>query len=158
MARLGLFARTARRFATFDAARQALLIEAALWLLLARVALIAVPFPRLAPYLGAFVAPEDERVIGARSIGTAEQARIAARVGWAVCAAARHVPFTAVCLPQAMAARMMLGRRGVPSVLHFGAAKGRHEPLDAHAWLDAVGVEVTGFPIAHEFTEIACFV
>jgi len=68
------------------------------------------------------------------------------------------VPFNAVCLPQAMTARIMLKRRGVGSVLHFGAAKGEQKPLDAHAWLDAAGVEVTGYPVAAKFTEIACFV
>jgi hypothetical protein len=30
--------------------------------------------------------------------------------------------------------------------------------LDAHAWLDAAGVEVTGYPVANTCTEIACFV
>ena len=71
---------------------------------------------------------------------------------------ARYVPFKAVCLPQAMAARVMLKRRGVPSVMHFGAARGDDKPLDAHAWLDAAGVEVTGYPVADKFAEIACFV
>jgi hypothetical protein len=68
------------------------------------------------------------------------------------------VPFDAVCLPQAMAARVMLKRRGVKSVMHFGAAKGADKPLNAHAWLDAAGVEVTGYPAARNFAEIACFV
>jgi len=63
-----------------------------------------------------------------------------------------------VCLPQAMAARIMLARRGVSSALHFGAAKGKEKPFDAHAWLDAAGVEVTGYPIAPNLAEIACFV
>jgi hypothetical protein len=61
-------------------------------------------------------------------------------------------------LPQAIAARMMLARRGIASVMHFGAAKGRDKPIDAHAWLDAAGVEVTGFPVGAEFAEIACFI
>ena len=52
----------------------------------------------------------------------------------------------------------MLARRGVASVLCFGAARGEDKPFDAHAWLDAAGVEVTGYPVAHDFTEIACFV
>jgi hypothetical protein len=83
--------------------------------------------------------------------------------GWAVTRAARHVPFSAVCLPQAMAARIMLKRRGVDSVLHFGARIGQDKigqdkPIDAHAWLDAAGVEVTGYPVANTFAEIACFV
>jgi hypothetical protein len=78
--------------------------------------------------------------------------------GWAVTRAARHVPFSAVCLPQAMAARIMLKRRGVDSVLHFGARIGQDKPIDAHAWLDAAGVEVTGYPVAKTFAETACFV
>ncbi|MGC2124057.1 MAG: lasso peptide biosynthesis B2 protein, partial [Xanthobacteraceae bacterium] len=85
-------------------------------------------------------------------------ARLAEEIGWAVTRAARYVPFRAVCLPQAMAARVMLKRRGVASVMHFGAAKGTEKPLDAHAWLDAAGVEVTGYPVAKNFAEIACFV
>ena len=84
--------------------------------------------------------------------------RSRAEIGWAVTRAARYVPFRAVCLPQAMAARVMLRRRGVASVMHFGAAKGEAKPFDAHAWLDAAGVEVTGYPLANGFAEIACFV
>ena len=72
--------------------------------------------------------------------------------------AARHVPFRAVCLPQAIAAKAMLRRRGINSVLHFGVAKRSDQSLDAHAWLDAAGIAVTGFPVGAEFTEIACFV
>ena len=68
------------------------------------------------------------------------------------------MPFRAVCLPQAMAARIMLSRRGIASVLHFGAAKGKEQPIDAHAWLDAAGVEVTGYPVATEIAESASFI
>jgi hypothetical protein len=28
---------------------------------------------------------------------------------------------------------------------------------EAHAWLDAAGTKVTGYPVAPGFTEIACF-
>ena len=52
----------------------------------------------------------------------------------------------------------MLNRRGVSSVLHFGAGKGQDKPLDAHAWLEAAWVEVTGYPVAKNFAEIGCFV
>jgi hypothetical protein len=41
---------------------------------------------------------------------------------------------------------------------HFGARIGQDKPIDAHAWLDAAGVEVTGYPVANTFAEIACFV
>jgi Transglutaminase-like superfamily len=151
-------ARKLRRFGQVGGRRRALLIEAAVWLLLARVALLAVPFPTLARRLGAFVPPTDARVTLAGRDASSRDAQLAEEIGWATVRAARHVPFKAVCLPQAMAARIMLGRRGVASVLHFGAAKGRDRPIDAHAWLDAAGIEVTGYPVAGQFAEIACFV
>jgi hypothetical protein len=148
--------RPLRRFAQVDRRRRALVVEAVIYLLLARLALIFVPFPRLARRLGVFVPPSDPRALAARTHSA--QAALAEEIGWAVTRSARYVPFKAVCLPQAMAARVMLKRRGVESVMHFGAARGQEKPLDAHAWLDAAGVEVTGYPVAESSAEIACFV
>ena len=156
MARLRSIRRPLRRFAQVGNSRRALVVEAVSWLLLARLALILVPFPTLARRIGTFVPPADPRV--ARAAASRDDSRIAEDISWAVTRAARHVPFKAVCLPQAMAARVMLKRRGVASVMHFGAAKGEAKPLNAHAWLDAAGVEVTGYPVAANFAEIACFV
>lgn len=140
--------RPLRRFAQVGARRRALVVEAVACLLLARLGLIFIPFPKLARWLGRFVPPSDPRALAA----------LAQEIGWAVTRSARYVPFRAVCLPQAMAARVMLKRRGVASVLHFGATRGEAKPLDAHAWLDAAGVEVTGYLVAKQFAEIACFV
>ena len=148
--------RPLRRFAQIDNRRRALVIEAVICLLLSRLALIFIPFPHLARRLGTFVPPSDLRVSPAPS--SQENVRTAEDIGWAVTRAARHVPFKAVCLPQAMTARVMLMRRGVSSVLHFGAGKGEEKPLEAHAWLDAAGVEVTGYPVAKNLAEIGCFV
>jgi hypothetical protein len=150
--------RPLRRFAQVDNRRRALVLEAVACLLLARLGLIFVPFPKLARRLGDFVPPSDPRVLAARARGRQQDAALAQDIGWAVTRSARYVPFKAVCLPQAMAARVMLKRRGVSSVLHFGAARGQDKPLDAHAWLDAAGVDVTGYPVANKFAEIACFV
>jgi len=158
MARLRLIRRLLLRFGQIDNSRRALLPEALTYLLVARLALIFVPFPRLARRLGSFVPPTDPRAAPAATEPDSEVARLAQEISWAVTRAARYVPFKAVCLPQAMAARVMLKRRGVKSVMHFGAAKGALKPLDAHAWLDAAGVEVTGYPVAENFAEIACFV
>ena len=138
--------------------RRALIVEAVGWLLTLRLALVLVPFPRLARRLGAFVPPADPRVAQVAAPTTPAQAQTAKDVSWAVTRAAAHVPFKAVCLPQAMAARIMLNRRGVASAMHFGAAGGKDKPLDAHAWLDAAGVKVTGYPVGPQFAEIACFV
>ncbi len=152
MARLRLIRRLLRRFGEVDRAPpRAAGRSGGCALCAARLALIFVPFPRLARRLGDFVPPSDARArLLARSRRT-DQAPLAEEIGWAVTRAARYLPFKAVCLPQAMAARVMLKRRGVASVMHFGAAKGEEKPLDAHAWLDAAGVEVTGYPVGEEF-------
>jgi hypothetical protein len=158
MARLRLIRRLLHRFGQVDNRRRALLAEAAAYLFAARLALIFIPFPRLARRLGTFVPPTDPRALRTKTVSADRQTRLAEDIGWAVTRAARYLPFKAVCLPQAMAARIMLKRRGIDSVMHFGAAKGTDKPLDAHAWLDAAGVEVTGYPVAAQFAEIACFV
>lgn len=146
-----------RRFAQVGGRRRALVIEAVIFLWLARLALRLVPFARLARWLGTPVAPDAARAAAADTPASLDHAGMARDIGWAVTRAARHVPFPAVCLPQAIAARVMLEWRGIPSVLHFGAAKAANRTLDAHAWLNAAGVEVTGYSQAKNFTAIACF-
>jgi hypothetical protein len=89
-------ARKLRRFGQVGGRRRGLVIEAAVWLLVARVALLAVPFPRLARRLGAFVSPTDERVLLAGRNPPAQDARLAEEIAWATARAARHVPFKAV--------------------------------------------------------------
>jgi hypothetical protein len=158
MARFRLVRRVFVSFCQLKGRRRALLAEAGFCLLMARLALIFVPFPLLARRLGTFVPPTDPRTAEVKTAVMTEHTRVALEIGWAVTRAAWYVPFRAVCLPQAMAARLMLSRRGVKSVMHFGAVKGTKKPIDAHAWLDAAGVEVTGYPMAADFVEIACFV
>jgi hypothetical protein len=120
--------------------------------------LLLVPFPRLVRRIGALVPATDPRVAKAGVTTDPNQIQLAEEVSWAVTRAAHYVPFRAVCLPQAMAAQSMLKRRGVASVMHFGAAIGQTAGVDAHAWLHAAGVEVTGYPVENGLAEIACFI
>lgn len=144
-------------FAALEWRSKGLVAEAAIALLVARLTLLFVPFPVLARRFGDFVPPTDPRVAAARSAED-ETKHLILAVRWAVGAAARNVPFRAVCLPQAIAARAMLKRRRIASVMHFGAGFGKLKAMDAHAWLDAGGLPVTGYPISPEIAEIACFV
>ena len=59
MARLRLIRRLLLRFRQIDNRRRALLVEAVAYLFAARLALIFIPFPRLARRLGTFVPPTD---------------------------------------------------------------------------------------------------
>jgi hypothetical protein len=134
-------------------------VEALIELLLAKVSLQLIPFRRLAGRLGAAL-PAGEGVVRlAAEPVSAEAAGLAADVRWAVIGMAHYAPFKAVCLPQALAAKSMLRRRGVASLLHLGVARDPDQAakLEAHAWLQAAGVKVTGYPIAHRFTEVASF-
>ncbi len=65
------------------------------------------------------------------------------RAVWAVLVASRRVP-GASCLTQALAAKLMLARCGVPSQLRIGVARGEQGNFQAHAWLEAVGQVVIG--------------
>ena len=152
--RPGLRRRLARRFAYLPVRRKLLIGEAVVFLALSRLALVFVPFQHLAGRFGRLAvpdAPSPGETLSETQIDTAKA------VGWAVTRSARYAPFRAVCLPQAIAAQAMLRRRDVPTVMHFGVAKIAGEPLAAHAWLHAGSIEVTGFPMLHEFTEIARF-
>ena len=148
------------RFARLERSRRSLLLEAACWLLLARLILLLLPFRRIAARLGRMLPPSnpDNPSRGAERLD--EEAELARNIGWAVSRAAANVPFRAVCLPQAIAARIMLERRGIESVLRLGTAlpDRDHPRLRAHAWLDAAGQKITGHPVAAEFIEVARFV
>jgi hypothetical protein len=123
--------RKLNHFLQMTSRQRLMLIEAALFLGLARLVLLTVPFGRFAPWL--------QRVPDSGS----HDAQTVLAVGEAVAIAARHVPWNAVCLPQAMAAKAMLARRGQGSALHLGAGKA-DRGLTAHAWLIAGGEIVVG--------------
>ncbi len=109
-----------------------LLCEAVVVLAGARLILVFVPFRHVAGWFSR--APEtsvcDQSLVG--------------RVRKAVTIAARNVPWNAVCLPQALAAKAMLARRGCGSSIHLGACLDAHGRISAHAWLVASGTVVVG--------------
>lgn len=140
--------RLLRKYQTFfriDRADRWLIVEAILALFLARLVIVTAPFRLIAPWLRR--APEA-------SVGNQV---LVARVRRAVTTAARNVPWNAVCLPQAMAAKFMLARRGCGSAFHLGANFNAQGKLIAHAWLVAGGVVVVGAAGIDEVTPLARF-
>ena len=117
-------------FARLPASDRALAVRAACWLLLARVALWTMPFPRvqeLAARMGA----------ARRTVGIAP-----GRVAWTVETVARSIP-EASCLTQALAAHVMLSRMGEEPSMHIGVATDRGA-FEAHAWLELNGRPLVG--------------
>jgi hypothetical protein len=140
------------RFYAQPRSRRLLLLEAACWLAVARLAILLVPFPRIGRHLGELRPP-----VGPANEFPHDDA-IAGEVAWAIDRSARVFPFELVCFPRALAGWQMLHRRGIAGRLHFGASRdpGRAS-LRTHAWLDACGVEVTGYPEAHDCVELGYF-
>lgn len=148
----------ARKWATFrrmDVAQLRLLAEAMAWLAIARLILLVFPFRWVSRWLGSVSAPAG---VTPPQVESDAAARTARAVGWAVERMAANAPFKAVCLQQAVAAKFLLARRGIPSLLHLGVAReaARKPDFIAHAWLDVAGIKVTGYPIDPGLTEIAC--
>lgn len=128
-----------------DGAQRLLVVEAMLMLALARLIVRTVHFRHLAPWLAR--APETE---------ICDEA-LAARVREAVEIAARNAPWNAVCLPQAMAAKTMLARRGCGSSFHLGANCDGGGRLIAHAWLEGGGTVIVGAEGVPGMTPLARF-
>jgi hypothetical protein len=129
------FVKLQRKIGTFLAMSGAdrwRICEAIVMLGVARFVFLTVPFRFLAPWLRR--APETP---------TCDEALLL-QVRQAVTIAAHNVPWNAVCLPQAIAAKAMLARRGCGSAFHLGATFDPKGKLIAHAWLVAGGKVVVG--------------
>lgn len=94
-----------------------------------------------------------ERLAGTRPAEGSASAT-AQDVAWAVRSASRVVP-RATCLTQALAAKLVLSRRGYASRLRIGVARGPARQLRAHAWLEANGLVVVGGSRIEDFTPLA---
>jgi hypothetical protein len=153
---VGIFIRRFRTLATSGIVRQAMIVEASFALLHARLILLAVPFQQLALRWGRMV-PIGGPLTPSLSTPSGDTI-VAKQISWAVTATASVMPFKAMCLQQAVAARSMLARRGLAGVLHYGAGRDKKGKLIAHAWLDVGNIKVTGYPVAPNIVEICAFV
>jgi hypothetical protein len=129
--------RRLRRFLRLRLSDQCLLVEAALLLSLVRLGLRVLSFRTLwrlftrlsgrAPSAGAALCQAD-------------------RITWAVSVTSPYVLGVRPCLAQALAAQLLLGRRGLPALLRVGVARVGRGPVHAHAWMETDGRVVTGGP------------
>jgi len=127
------------RFLRLSAPDRRLIVRAAGWLLLVRVALWTRPFARV-----------QQLVTVAASEPSRAPAVAPGRLAWAVESAALGIP-KASCLTQALAAQIMLERSGARPDLKIGVAADR-ESFEAHAWLELDGRPLVG---AHDLERYA---
>jgi hypothetical protein len=69
--------------------------------------------------------------------GVAHQSDSAERIAWAVTVAGPYVLDDKPCLAQALAAHLLLVRRGFPAQLRVGVARGERGQVEAHAWVES---------------------
>jgi hypothetical protein len=120
------------RFSRLPTTEQWLLIKAALLVEAIKLGMWLLPFRTLRRLL-ARAADTPLRVRRAERTTSAE------RVAWAVEVASRHTPGIKTCLAQALAAQVLLARRGHPALLHIGVARGDRGQFEAHAWVESEG-------------------
>jgi hypothetical protein len=128
---------------------QLLLLEATLSLAIAGFAIAVLPFR----HVGRLAAHPIRRSQPSQQTCLTEMRRIR----WAIIACAPRVPWHAMCFQRGLAAQFMLRRRGVPSVLYYGAAPDEQTGLSAHVWVRASGVDVIGSEIASRFAVLMTF-
>jgi hypothetical protein len=126
-----------------------LLLEATLWMTIAGIAVAVLPFRHLGLLASCPV----------RGPKPTDQARVimVRRVRWALVTATRRAPWHAWCFQQGVAAQLMLRRRGIPSVLFYGAGSNDQSGLSAHVWVRDGDVDVIGGDIAYRFAVLATF-
>jgi hypothetical protein len=62
-----------------------------------------------------------------------------------------------MCFEQGLAAKFMLRRRNVPSILYYGAAPDDRSGLTAHVWLKVDEIDVIGGEIASRYAQLTTF-
>jgi hypothetical protein len=139
-----------KKFLRLPLAEKGLLLEALVLLSLARLAVVLLPFRWVARSLGKEAAQTPEEDLPAHAW------RIR-RIGVMVHTVAHHVPWTSKCLDQAIAAKIMLARRGIPTTVYFGVRNDEKGRLAAHAWLRSGTRYVTGGASRSRFTIINSF-
>jgi hypothetical protein len=127
-------------------ADQGILLRATVTVGVTRLALWVLPARTILRLVGRLV-PPDRAMYGPDAGPSIE------RIGWAVRKAADHVP-RASCLTQALAAQLLLSRRGYPSRLCIGVARNASGGMDAHAWIEAGGSVVVGGGELERFTRL----
>lgn len=126
-----------------------LFTETFIWLGLARLILLVLPFKQVAPWLG-------KHQIATNNYNSAQK-EIIDKMAYFIRNASPHTPWESKCLVQAMAARWMLQRRGIGGTLYLGVTKEEGENMKAHAWFKCGDLFVTGRKGHRQYTVVSCF-
>jgi hypothetical protein len=128
--------RRLRKFVRLPAEERSLSVKAALLLTAAKASLVLLPFKTVRRVFG----KAGETPLGARFVDRSSVEKVV----WAVGSAGRLLPWARTCLTEALAAQVLLSRRGHQATLRIGVVKGEGEQFLAHAWVESGGAAVIG--------------
>jgi len=127
--------------------RKFLLVEAMLYLLLARLTLICLPFKVLTWFM--------TRLAKLPELQGEERKSLIRAVRWSILRTSHRLPVKIVCFPRAIAAQAMLRRRRIGTTLYYGAATQPGKGLTSHVWVQDGQDGVIGYRAAHGYKIIA---
>jgi hypothetical protein len=130
-----------------------LLFESAIALLRAYWKVRHQPFSELAPNLGTLSSETTFDLLSKQQLEVK-------KIAWANHVFMRFLPIKPTCLMQAVAAHELLRRRKISCTMYFGVAPGKGSAgndINAHAWLRAGPVIVTGKHESAKFKPLAWF-
>lgn len=138
-------------------ADKATLVEAVVCLAIARFLIRFIPLKRWSWVMGRARREAD----APRSNDDVLQAR---KIGRIVRMASRWVPWNAVCLPQAIAAKIMLARRRIQATLYVGLRRAvppdgtsTADDIELHAWLRVGHKVITGGEVSADFRALISY-
>ena len=113
----------------------------------ARLMLLFRPFKKLLPILS--------KKQGQHTIADEETLQL---IKLSIARAGIRSPWRTKCFEQALAAKMMLNRRGIKSTVYFGVMKGKDgDHLQAHAWVKVGEFVITGWKGIEQYSVVGIF-
>lgn len=127
-----------------------LLIEAFFLAAICRLIILTVPFKMYKNCLGTYNKETSYDSNIQDNLTIKKVARVIATIS-------KYTPWQTKCLVQAMTAQRILRRRKVFTTIYLGVRKDKNNNVQAHAWLRAGRVIVTGGHNIDSFKEVARF-
>jgi hypothetical protein len=137
------------RFLAQPKSRRILFIEACLRLICARLLLRFLSFRRLTWLFGI--------PLGKAALSGAEREQLRRDVGWAVGRASDCLPGETACFPRGVAAQIMCRKRGIDTIMYYGAVLDPVAGLRAHVWVQDGPYGVVGSLFASQYSVLAKF-
>jgi len=86
-----------------------------------------------------------------------QELQIVRMVSSAVQTIAKHTPWRNVCYHQAIQAKLLLHKRGIPCVIRIGFKKNDQGKIEGHAWTKAGDRIITGFCREEDYSVLKSF-